>query len=311
MNSNVAIGSRRAVPGFVTGDRGRPGPEIFPYLLFLPAFALVGAVAFLPALTAIRQSLHDADYLVIGPFVGLANYVRYFVELPGALMLWRSVVFVLGTLSIALPLGVGLALLLTGPIRFRGLFRSLLILPWLVSSLLTGLLWAWLLDGHFSPIGPVLNSIGITMPTVVTSPALAMPGLILANTWHCYPLVMVLAMAALQTIPAELIESARTDGATAAQIFFTVRLPLIAGPVMVAMVLVTLNTFNNATLALAMTGGGPIDVTTTTALAIFLDGVKFFRMPIAAVGSVVCLLVNLLFAIAYIRVLGVERLEEN
>jgi multiple sugar transport system permease protein len=287
------------------------GTTAFAYLLFLPAFGIVAAVTFWPTFAAVRQSLHDADYLVIGPFVGFANYVRYVIELQGAVMLWRSVVFVVGTLAVALPLGIGLALALTSPIRFRGLFRSLLILPWLVSSLLSGFLWAWLLDGHFSPLGPLLKTVGIVMPTVVTSPSLAMPGLILANTWHSYPLVMVLTMAAIQTIPSELIESAKIDGATALQMFFLVKLPLIAGPVMVAMVLVTLNTFNNATLVFAMTGGGPIDVTTTTALAIFLDGVKFFRIPIAAVGSVVCLLVNLMFAIAYMRVLGVNQLEDE
>ena len=301
--------SVRLAAASVPVERPRLGP-IFPYALFLPAFVVVGLVTFVPALAALRQSLHGAEYLAMGAFVGLANYVRYFAELEGATLLWRSLLLVLGTLAVTLPLGIALAVVLSRRIRLRGLFRAVLILPWLVSSLLTGFLWAWLLDGHFGPLAPVLREFGVTMPNVVTSVPLAMPALVLANSWHSYPLVLVLAMSAIQTIPVDLIEAAKLDGAGEWQILTAITLPMIRGTILVAMVLVTLNTFNNATLVYAMTGGGPVDVTTTTALAVFLDGVKFFRIPVAAVGSVVCLAVNLAFAIAYMRLLGTSRDEE-
>ncbi|MCI0428026.1 MAG: sugar ABC transporter permease [Nitrospiraceae bacterium] len=282
------------------------GKLALPYTFFLPAFLLVAAVSFLPVFFAIQQSFYKAKYLELGIFVGFENYVQFFTENDGLDIVGHSVVFVVGSLALAMPLGVGLAIILNLRFPFRDFFRVVLIMPWLVSSLVTAMLWAWLLNGDFGPIGDLLRRFGIDMPTAVTSVKFAMPALIMANAWHWYPLVMVFVLAALQTIPEDLHESAMVDGASAWQRFWLVTFPLIKNTILVTLVLSTLHTFNNATIIFVMTGGGPVDVTKTLAVDVFLEGFKFYRMGLASAVAIMCFVFNVVFTLLYIRVLRAE-----
>ncbi len=283
--------------------RQKLGRRLLPYAFFLPAFGLVAAVSFIPLGYAIQQSFHAAEYLGMGRFVGLDNYTRFFSDGRGFENLLRALFFVAGSVALALPLGFALACVLNQPIRFRGLFRTILILPWLVSNLVVALLWAWLLNGQFGPIAYLVSQFGGQMPNAVTSPALAMPALILANVWHSYPLVMVFVLAALQTVPAELYEAARIDGASSWQRFRLITLPMVRNTTLVVLVLTTLHTFNNVTMVFIMTGGGPVGTTETLALRVFLEEFKYHQTGIASAAAVVIFSLNLLFSLVYVRVL--------
>lgn len=278
-----------------------------PYLFFYPSLILVAAVSFVPLFYALRQSFHAADYLNTGPFVGFRNYVELFTRGGGLTNIARSIAFVAGTLALTLPLGIGLALLLDRPVRFRAFFRTLLMVPWIVSQLVTGLIWLWLYDGRLGPIAYLLAQAGVSVVGPLTDTRWAMPSLILANTWHSYPLVMVFTLAALQTIPTEVREAARIDAQSAWRRFWHVTLPLIRGTVLVALVLTTLHTFNTVTTVLIMTGGGPAEATDVLALRVFKEGFQFYRMEAAATAAVCIFALNILFSIAYIRVLRGER----
>jgi multiple sugar transport system permease protein len=278
-----------------------------PYLFFYPSLILVGAVSFVPLFYALRQSFHAADYLNTGAFVGFANYVELFARGGGLSNIGRSILFVAGTLALTLPLGIGLALLLDRPIRFRAFFRTVLMVPWIVSQLVTGLIWLWLYDGRLGPIAHLLAQAGVTVTGPLTDPRWAMPSLILANTWHSFPLVMVFTLAALQTIPAEVREAARIDAQSAWRRFRHVTFPLIRGTVLVALVLTTLHTFNTVTTVLVMTGGGPAEATDVLALRVFKEGFQFYRMEAAATAAVCIFALNIAFSIAYIRVLRGDR----
>lgn len=289
--------------------RPRIGRTLLPYGFFLPAFLLVAAVSFIPLGYAVTQSFHAADYLGLGRFVGMENYTRFFDDGRGLANLGRALVFVGGSVALALPLGFGLACVLNQPIRFRGLFRTLLILPWLVSNLVVALLWAWLLNGQFGPIAYLVSLTGGQMPNAVTSPAFAMPALIIANVWHSYPLIMVFVLAALQTVPADLYEAARIDGASAWQRFRLITLPMVRNTTLVVLVLTTLHTFNNVTMVFIMTGGGPVGTTETLALRVFLEEFKYYQTGIASAAAVIIFGLNLLFSLVYVRVLRGDKTE--
>ena len=278
-----------------------------PYLFFYPSLILVAAVSFIPLFYALKQSFHGADYLKTGAFVGFANYVELLTHGGGLRNIGRSIAFVAGTLALTMPLGVGLALLLDRPMRFRTFFRTLLMVPWIVSQLVTGLMWMWLYDGRVGPISHLLKQVGVNIAGPLTDTQWAMPSLMLANTWHSYPLVMVFTLAALQTIPAEVREAARIDAQSAWRRFWHVTLPLIRNTVLVALVLTTLHTFNTVTTVLIMTGGGPAEVTEVLALRVFKEGFQFYRMEVAATAAVVIFGLNILFSLAYIRVLRSDR----
>ena len=278
-----------------------------PYLFFYPSLILVAAVSFIPLFYALKQSFHGADYLKTGAFVGFANYVELLTHGGGLRNIGRSIAFVAGTLAVTMPLGVGLALLLDRPMRFRTFFRTVLMVPWIVSQLVTGLMWMWLYDGRVGPISHLLKQVGVKIAGPLTDTQWALPSLVLANTWHSYPLVMVFTLAALQTIPAEVREAARIDAQSAWRRFWHVTLPLIRNTVLVALVLTTLHTFNTVTTVLIMTGGGPAEVTEVLALRVFKEGFQFYRMEVAATAAVVIFALNILFSIAYIRVLRSDR----
>lgn len=277
-----------------------------PYLFFGPAFVLVLVVSFFPLFYSIVHSLYRSKYLQLGKFVGLQNYSDFIVSPAGLSHIAISLEFVSGTLIVAVPLGVGLALALNRPIRFRSFFRTVLVLPWLVSALVGGLLWTWLLSARFGPAAAALKDLGITIPDAVTDQIWAMPALVLASGWASYPLVMVFTLAALQTVPPELHEAALIDGASARQGFWYVTLPFIRNTVLVVMVLTTLHAFNHVTLILVMTGGGPDGATTTLAYRIFEEGFKFYRMGAASAGALTIFFLNVAFALAYMRLLRNE-----
>ena len=287
--------------------RGVQVRQLQPYLFFYPSLLLVAVVSFVPMFYAVRQSFHAADYLKTGGFVGFANYVELFARAGGAGNIGRSLAFVGGTLALTMPLGMGLALLLDRPMRFRAFFRTILMVPWIVSQLVTGLIWLWLYDGRLGPVAYFLRQVGIDVVGPLADTAWAMPSLILANTWHSFPLVMVFTLAALQTIPTEVREAARIDARSGWQRFWHVTLPFIRGTVIVSLVLTTLHTFNTVTTVLVMTGGGPAEATEVLALRVFKEGFQFYRMEVAATAAVCIFALNILFSIAYIRVLRGER----
>jgi ABC-type sugar transport system permease subunit len=114
---------------------------------------------------------------------------------------------------------------------------------------------------------------------------------------------MVFVLAALQTIPTELQEAARIDGASGWQRFRHVIFPLVRNTTLVTLVLTTLHTFNGVSIVLIMTGGGPVGATDVMALRVFEEGFKFYRMGLATAGAVVIFGLNIVFTVAYMRVL--------
>jgi ABC-type sugar transport system permease subunit len=292
---------RPGIPGSFAARRRRRKQAASTAALFYPAFALVAAVSFFPLFYAIRQSLHRADYLEVGEFVGLRNFVTLFVSGDGFHFLSVSILFVAGTLALAVPLGMGLALLLARPIRCRSAFRVVLAFPWVVSELVTGYLWMWFYDGRLGPLANLLARFGL--PSPLTEPHTALAGVVIANTWHAYPLVMIFTLAALQTVPVDVEEAARLDTLNEWQRFRHVTLPLIRNAVLVALVLTTLHSFNSVTLVLAMTGGGPVGATDVLGMRVFNEAFQFYRMDVACTIAVVIFGLNILASVAFIRVL--------
>ncbi|MBZ9811279.1 MULTISPECIES: carbohydrate ABC transporter permease [unclassified Mesorhizobium] len=267
---------------------------------FLPGFALALAISIAPFCYAIVQSLRASKYLEMRQFVGLQNYVDF---LSDSSVITNTVVVCVGTLVLSVPLGVGAALALWRATRFQTFFRTLLIIPWLMSSLVAAKLWGWLLSADLGPVAFQLRELGIIMPNPATTPNLAMPLLILAYAWSSFPLIMVMTYAALQAVPKETLEACHVDGASDIQRLFYVVLPIIKNSILVGTILTTINTVNNATMVLVLTGGGPAGATETIALRVFEEGFKFFEVGRGAAGSVVMFIVNAFFVAAYLKTL--------
>lgn len=279
---------------------------MFPYLMLAPAFILIAGVSFVPIGYAIAQSFFRSNALNFGMFAGLLNYNSFFFTRNGMESVANSLIFVGGTIAIAVPLGFALAVILSRPILFRGTFRTLLILPWLVSNLVGALLWGWLGNPQYGLAPYVLSQIGVTMPNIITDPVAAMASVIIASAWASTPLVMVFVLAALQTVPSDLMEAARIDGASPWRRFVKITFPLVRNTTMMTIVLTSLHAFKSVEIVLVMTGGGPNGATETMALKVFHEAFTLFRIGVGSAGAVAIFLMNLAFTVAFVRVLRTE-----
>ncbi len=310
MTTPGAAASRRGPRG-ARGNHAHPargGPEgsAFPLALMLPAVLLVVCVTFLPILQAISLSFRDTTYLKVGGFVGLRHFRAFFLDPLSRQNLLNSLIFTFGSLAVSLPLALGLALLLHRPFPGRGIFRTVLILPWVVSQLLTALLWRWLDSPLLGPVAYVLSELAGTRVDILGDPNTAMAGVVLANVWRTFPYAMILTLAALQTIPDELYEAARIDGAGRVNLFRYVTFPMIQNTFLIATIILTIHYFNMIELPLVLTGGGPVNRTEVLGLRVYREAFVLFKFGLGSAIALVMFAVNIVVSLVYIKVLRAE-----
>ncbi|MCL4531854.1 MAG: sugar ABC transporter permease [Actinobacteria bacterium] len=272
----------------------------------LPSVLMVLAVTFYPIVYALLVSLHDTVFLNTTKFIAIQNYLRFLQDPLGRTNIINSLVFTFGSLIVAVPFGLLLALLLNRQIRFRVLFRTLIIIPWIVSQLVTGLLWGWLMNPQFGPIDFFIRQWFGAPFDFLGQATSAMPSMILANVWESFPYPMLLLLAALQTVPEDLHEAAKVDGATAWQRFWRITLPMIHNTLLITTIMLSLHYFNMVTLPLILTGGGPVGATDVMSLRVFREAFSFYHMGFASAVAVYIFIFNIVFSILYIRILRSE-----
>ena len=280
-----------------------PRSRAVPYMLLLPSLVIIAGISFYPIYYAVDISLHQTRYLEKTAFVGLGQYARLLTDFEFLRALRISLKFALGSLLLTLPLGMIFALLLNRPIRFRATFRTILVIPWTLSQSVTGMLWVWALNASYGPVKYLLDQAGFGQVMFLGNPEWALTLIILVNTWMTYPLPTVLFLAALQTVPRELYESAKIDGCSTWATYWKITLPYIQNTVMTTAIMVTLQFFNMVTLIYVMTGGGPLGTTSTLSMRVFLDGFFNFRVAAAAAMGMVIFSLNIVFSFSYVRVL--------
>ena len=271
------------------------------YLFILPSLILIFIIIFYPVFYAFRLSVVEVDFLKIKAFVGLENYQRIFFDPVSRTYFFNTFKYVGLSLFFALLLGLVLALALSGNNKYIGFFRTVICIPWVISQAVTAMLWAWLLDVKFGPINYLLEMLGLEPIRFLSDPELAMNTVIMANVWRSYPFAVILILAALQSVPNELYESAKVDGATGLSQLVFITIPLISGTLFVTTVMLTIEYFNMVTLIYVMTGGGPIGVTEVLSVHAFKEGFWHWRLHYAAAYAVVILVMNILFSVAYMK----------
>ena len=186
-------------------------------MLLLPAVLVVFGVVLYPVARTLVVSLYDVTSSMPGdyPFVGLDNYTRVFEDSGFYSALGHTMYFTLVSTSLELVLGIAVALLLNTPLRARWLWRSIVVLPWALPTIVNGSMWRWIYNGQYGALNGLLDTLGISdEPTQwLGSPFLALNMVIVADVWKNTSIVVFFILAGLQTIPDELYEAARIDGA--------------------------------------------------------------------------------------------------
>jgi multiple sugar transport system permease protein len=293
------------------GDSHR-SPIRVPYWLLSPSLIPLTVVVFIPMAFAFYISLTGLNQNTIGdwthaPFVGLKHYVDG-LDPRGPLApsfyssIKASVVFSVATTLFILPIGVGAALLLNGHLRGRTFLRAVMLLPYIIPTFVNGILWRLVFmtnTGIADQIQAALH-LGPRDTFWLIGPR-SLWALIMADVWASWPFIYLMALAALQTIPADVYDAARIDGATTFRTFRRITLPLITPTLGLGIALSTINHFNNFALPYVMFGPTPPDEVNVMPLNIYVNSFITFNLGLGAAMSVVALVIMLTPAVIYLR----------
>jgi len=272
--------------------------------LIAPTIVVFTLVIVYPLLAAIYLSAFQIYTPTLeGDFVGAENYVRLLTRGDFWSALVTTLIWTVGTLTLQIVFGVGMALLLHQNLWFRSLARSLVLFPYFLSTVVAVLVWRWLFNDLYGALNHGLIQLGILdMPLdwLGTMPN-AMIGVILVGAWKYFPFVVIAVLARLQTIPEHLYEAARIDGAGPIARFWDITLPQLRSVLTVIILLRAIWDFKEFDLIYLLTGGGPIDSTQTLALLVYEEAFGLNQMGQAAAYSVGMMVVMLAFMIVYIR----------
>ncbi|SHE76017.1 carbohydrate ABC transporter permease [Streptoalloteichus hindustanus] len=243
----------------------------YAYAMALPVVVVVGVLVLLPLAQGLYFTFTDINEANIAnpalerrasyEFVGLDNYVKVLTRGESYGAFWstlaRTLIWTSGCVLAHYCLGLGLALLLNRPMRFRGLYRVLLILPWAVPPFISVFAWRYLFNSQFGVVNQALDGLGLPTPVWLGQSDLALLSVMVINIWLGVPFMMVTLLGGLQSIPGELYEAAEMDGATAWQRFRDVTLPGLRSVSSTLVLLGVIWTFNLFHVIFLTTGQNP------------------------------------------------------
>lgn len=276
-----------------------------PYAFLLPALVVTAAVILFPVLQTAWMSLHD--FVLFRPrdmpFIGLGNFERMWNDEVFWISLGHSFLWIALVVGFQFLLGLGAALLLNQSFWWRGLARSLVVVPWALPSVIIGLMWTWMYDFNVGVINDGLIRLGLISEPVawLARPDTAFYAVIVALIWQGFPFFAVVVLAGLQTIPAELYEAAEIDGASRFQKLVYVTLPSISEVIATALLLRTIWVANSLDVILVMTGGGPGYATHTLPLYAFLKAYSGMEFGYGAALALVLTALLLVVVFVYVR----------
>lgn len=268
------------------------------WLLVLPALLLLVGVFAYPIAQAFWQSsfTQNLGTRLQPEFSGLENYGRMVQDGRFWQTLANTTVFTLISVAIEFLLGLGMALVLNQSFRGRNLVRTIAILPWALPTALIALAWTWIFNDQYGVVNDLLARFGVT-PSInwLGEPTLAMIAVIIADVWKTTPFIAILLLAGLQSIPGDLYEAHKIDGASVWQSFRQITVPLLMPQIVIALLFRLAQAFGIFDLISVMTGGGPGGATETVSLYIYATVMRYLDF---GYGSALVVVTFLLLVLA-------------
>lgn len=259
------------------------------YLLVAPAVILIMLMMIYPVLQTVYFSFSRVQLPALNTtFVGFDNFARIFANPETGPLVQRTLVWIVGGVTLKMALGLIAALVFNVKIRGTVWMRVLVILPWAIPSVVGANLWRWIVQTDAGILNQTLRSWGLDGWALnwLGSPDTAMFTVIVAYSWGGFAFVMLLILARLQGLPEEINEAARVDGANWWQMFRYITLPSLTGVLIVALILEIVNGINSFDTLMIMTGGGPANATRIWSIDIYKTGFTDFNLGGAAAQSI-------------------------
>ena len=279
-----------------------------PALWLLPLAVVLGVTFLFPIFEIARLSFTDASLLDDDYSYTLESYLDLFRSPYFANMLWVTAIFVFASVFLQMLLGFLIALLVDQGAK-RGMrtsivTRTAVLSAWAIPGVIIGIIWSILYEQSAAGIlNYLLSFVGFGEVPFLSNPQVALASVTLANVWRGTAFSMILLYAGLQTLPDDVMEAARVDGANAWQRLTRVMLPLLAPMLFINLVIVSIETFNTFDMVLALTGGGPGRSTEIAALSVYNQIFEQFNLGQGAATAVLLVAVNLIMTFVYVRFL--------
>ena len=279
--------------------------KLSPYLWVLPAITVYGIFKLYPLVSGLQMSLLRWDGIEDPKYIGLRNFEKILSDPMTGTVLMNNVHYAVGTVVGKIVLSLFLAILLHQALKGRTFYRTSLFMPVVMSFVVVGVLWSWLFNPQFGLINSFLRGLGLEflVQDWLGDAAVALNSLILVDIWKWYGFHMVIFLAGLQSIPDELYEAARIDGASVWQQFRHVTLPMLQPVMIVNVTISVMGAFNVFDIPFIMTAGGPANATNVMALHIYIRGFKFYRFGFSAALSYVLLVIVTLVAAIQLKLM--------
>jgi ABC-type sugar transport system permease subunit len=283
------------------------------WLLIVPALVVILGVTLWPIISTFQLSFFNAPSGINQPriFNWGKNYADFLTDPVFWQTIARTAYFTLVSVALEMTLGLGIAQLIHSHPWGWKFLRFSLIIPWAVPTIVNGAMWRWIYSGDFGALNGLLMQLGLIKHYIpfLTKPEWAMNLVILADMWHVIPLVALILQAALANLPEELNEAAEVDGANAWQRFWSIRLPLLRGAILIALIIRTVEAFRVFDIVYVITSGGPASSTITISYLTYLTSFAWGKLGSGAALSFLISIFTFALAIIYIRLL--YRPEEN
>ncbi len=262
------------------------------YLLFFTAF---------PLFTGVQLSFKNTKLLNPsgGRFVGFDNYASLLSSGSFMKSVGTTLIYTAASVVGCLFLGIVSALVINSAIPGRAFARTIMVLPWAVPTVAVALVFRWIYNDTNGVSNQFTQALGIGQVGWLTDPQFGMMAVVIPTVWKLAPFVMLVVLAALQSVPEELYEATKIDGADALTTFRQVVLPQIAPTIRVVALLMTIWSFRRFEIIWLLTGGGPVDVTTTIVINVYRQAFNNGALGLAAAAGVLGLLLSLIVTVVY------------
>lgn len=294
--------------------KSQTGDKIFAIALMIPAIITTVSFILVPVVDSIYRSFFDYKVRNIisgqpGVWNNFANYTKLFSNGKLIPSMTNTLAFVFGVVIAQFVLGMALALILNSNVKFSRFIRSIMMVPWVVPTLISGLVWLWMFQPQYGLVKyfvGILTKGRITDFAILNNPATAMFGVSVAALWKQIPLATLLLLAGLANVPEDMQEAAKIDGANGVQRFFRIVLPYMKSVIKVTVSMSIIENFKQFPLFWTMTGGGPNNSTTTMAILSYREAFVSNNFGSGAAVTTVWMLMMIIVVFIYNRIFKSE-----
>ncbi|MCX6089481.1 MAG: sugar ABC transporter permease [Candidatus Atribacteria bacterium] len=277
-----------------------------PQWILIPTITFILLLTTFPMAYSLYNSVMDTNLLkpyLGSTFIGLGNYFSLLQDGRFWGSVWHTVYITVSTVVIEFLLGLGLALLLNREMAGNRITRTLILIPFMTTPVVIGLIWRFLFNYDLGIINYVFRIFHLPQVLWLSNQSVALKSVVLVDVWQWTPLVALILLAGLQSLPIEPYEASLVDGCTPWQQFRRITLPLLSPSILMVLLIRTMDAIKMYDLIYVLTEGGPGTVTETISYYLYVIGFKLFYTGRAAAGSYILLIIITLISMLFIKLL--------